>query len=358
MTVRRAVIAVAIGLISGIASPAPAQPLLLPPGAGSSLADPIVPRHYDEPVPLRPALALPVPAGHSVPPLALGHSAPRICDEPADCDAGGHKCLLGVFTPSDPCFSGFISPMTNPVHFEDPRTLTEARFIFLQQNVPAAVGGGDVRLFGLQIRGALTDRLSFVAAKNGFFTSSNTLIDDGWADRSVGLKYNLYRNSERQRLLSTGLAYEFPSGTGRTLQGNGDGVFHAYLTGGTQFRDCWHWISASGFRLPANTGEESQVWYWSNHVDRYLGKGWYGLFEVNWYHWMRSGHNGINGVEGIDLWNFGSTGVAGLDLVTLAPGLKWKPTDLSEVGIAWEFPVGPRKFILQNRLTVDFIVRY
>lgn len=50
------------------------------------------------------------------------------CD--ACCDCGSACCnkrLLGLIAPSDHCFDDFISPMTNPVFFEDPRTLTEAR---------------------------------------------------------------------------------------------------------------------------------------------------------------------------------------------------------------------------------------
>ena len=45
--------------------------------------------------------------------------------------------------------------MTNPVFFEDPRTLTEARMIFFQHKVPAAAGGGDVQLYAVQLRAAL-----------------------------------------------------------------------------------------------------------------------------------------------------------------------------------------------------------
>jgi hypothetical protein len=38
--------------------------------------------------------------------------------------------------------------------------------------------------------------------------------------------------------------------------------------------------------------------------------------------------------------------------------LKYKPTTLSEVGIAWENPLTQRKDVLDNRLTIDFILRY
>ena len=85
----------------------------------------------------------------------------------------------GLIAPSDHAFDDFISPMTNPVFFEDPRTLTEARFIFINHHVPDGLGGGDVQLFALQLRAALTENLSFIATKDGYIVSDNGLINDG-----------------------------------------------------------------------------------------------------------------------------------------------------------------------------------
>ncbi len=266
--------------------------------------------------------------------------------------------LFGLFRHSQPGFDKFISPMTNPVFFEDPRTLTEARAIFLQHRVPTAAGGGNVQLMAVQMRAAITDRLSIIATKDGFVTSSNALIDDGWADVAAGLKYNLYANSRDQQLLSAGISYELPVGTRRALQGNGDGEFHLFLTGGTEILDYGHWISASGFRLPTDRNAESSIWYWSNHLDYEIADGLYLLTELNWYHWMGAGAGGIAGVEGGDLFNFGSTGVAGNDIVTNAVGVKIKRSKNRELGIAFEYPLTDRRDVMENRLTVDWIFRY
>ena len=289
------------------------------------------------------------------------------CGDGCDCGNGvccgkgvcGQGRLFGLFAPSDHCYDSFISPMTNPVFFEDPRTLTEARAIYLHHVVPNAIaGGGEIDLVALQLRAALTDRLSIVAAKDGYLTSSNALIRDGWADVSAGLKYNLMADPIKQRLLTTGFAYEMPVGTPRALQGNGDGVFHVYLTGGTEFLDHCHWLSASGFRLPSDNNAESTVWYWSNHFDVEFADGWYALAETNWFNYTRSGAGGVPGVEGGDLFNLGSTGVAGNDIVTQAFGMKYKRNRHRELGIAFEFPMTDRKDVLENRLTVDWIFRY
>lgn len=63
-------------------------------------------------------------------------------------------------------------------------------------------------------------------------------------------------------------------------------------------------------------------------------------------------------VEGGDLFNLGSAGVTGNDLVTQAVGAKLKPRRNTELGIAYEFPLTERKGLLEDRLTVDLIFRY
>lgn len=275
----------------------------------------------------------------------------------AGSDQTGGWTLLSLQS-SDPRFDDFISPMSNPVYFEDPRTLSEARFIFLNHKVPNPAGGGDVQLYALQIRAALTDRLSLIATKDGYIVSENPLIDDGWADIAAGLKYNLFSDPYAQQLLSAGIVYEAPSGTHDALQGNGDGAFDFFLTGGAQICCRGHWLAAGGLVQPVNTGDESTWSYLSNHFDYYMGNGFYALMEYNWYHYLKSGDGGIPGVEGGDLFNFGSTGVAGNDIVTCAFGTKFKPDRCTEIGLAWEVPLTERRDVMENRLTFDVIRRF
>lgn len=266
--------------------------------------------------------------------------------------------LFGLFVSTGYTFSDFISPVTNPVFFEDPRTLTEVRPIFLHHNIPNSLGGGDVDLIAVQARAALTERLSIIATKDGFIMSDGNLLNDGWADVSAGLKYQLYADECCGRLLSTGVSFELPVGSSRALQGNGDGEFHLFASMGTRFWTSSHWISSSGFRLPTDRSDESSVWYWSNHIDHEIIAGIYTFSEYSWYHWMSSGKNGIPGVEGGDLFNLGSMEVGGNDIVTAAWGLKYKPHEQMEIGIAYEWPMTNRQDLLENRLTTDLILRY
>lgn len=303
--------------------------------------------------------------------LHVSGSHPALEPHPDTCATGclttPGTWLTGLdhwFLPSDHQFDDFVSPLSNPVYFEDPRTLTELRFIYLRQKVPLTAVGGEVQVFAMQARAALTDRLSIIATKDGFITSSNPLIEDGWADVNVGLKYNLLTDPDAGRILSGGLTYEIPLGSTRTLQGNGDGVFHPFLTGGLRIGN-GHLMSATGLLLPADPAAESRVGYWSNHLDGRIGQShffWVG--ELNWYHWLGAGQQTsvkgipVTGLEGGDLFNLGLAGVSGNDIVTAAVGLRYKPSGHLELGLAWEAPLTERRDLLDNRLTVDCILRY
>lgn len=179
--------------------------------------------------------------------------------------SGCGSCLTGLTSllhKSDHCFDDFISPMTNPLFFEDPRTLTEARLIFAHHAVPKQLGGQSAQLYAMQLRAALNEDVSIIATKDGFIVSDNPLIDDGWADIAAGLKANVYKDVCSQTLLSIGATYEAPFGTPRALQGNGDGEFHLFTSGGTQIMDAYHYLSGLGIRLPVDQDAESTVMYW------------------------------------------------------------------------------------------------
>ncbi len=280
--------------------------------------------------------------------------------------------LLGdVFQRSDHCFDDFISPMSNFIFFEDPRTLTEARPIVFYHNLPDSIGtlglpGGNVQLYAVQLRLALSERLSIIAVKDGFIVADidggplDTLLNDGWAAVTAGLKYNLYRDPELGSLLSTGLTYEMPVGSPQTLQAIGDGEFHAFVTGGQRlYGGRAHYLGAFGFRVPVDGGVQTTSLHVSNHLDVRLGNRFYLVGENIWWHWTDSANNGFPlGVAGQDAFNLFSTNVAGNNLVTQSVGMKYKPSGHSELGVSFEFPLTDFKDIIENRLQVEWILRF
>lgn len=294
------------------------------------------------------------------------------CCGGSDC-AGGSclGCLEGLIKPSDHCFDDFISPMSNFVFFEDPRTLTEARAIFVQHKLPDRVGslnlpGGDVQLYALQLRFALSERLSVIAVKDGFIVADmdgeplDTLLNDGWADVTAGLKYNLIRDTCEGNLLSVGFTYELPIGSQRALQDIGDGEFHLFASAGKRlWNGLGHYLGAVGYRLPVDDDVQSSAIHWSNHLDVKLTDRAYLFTEVVWWHWTDAADTGLPlGVSGHDLFNLSSTNVSGNDLVTQNVGVKYKPSGNAELGLAYEFPLSDFEDIIDNRLQVELILRY
>ncbi len=292
----------------------------------------------------------------------VGNTGCDSCDGSGSGDCGcnrlGNRLSLPIIMRSEGGFDCFISPISNPVYFEDPRLMTEARGIFLQHKVPSTAGGGDIQLYALQLRARLSENVAFIATKDGYIASSNPLVGDGWADTAAGLKFALLRDPSRQRLTSAGFTFELASGEASALQGNGSGNLNLFLSNGRRIADSINWVSTSGIRMPFDTVDESSVVYASHHLSTNIGPRTWILTEFNVQNWIGAGEGGIPGVEGGDLFNFGSTGVAGNTIVTQAVGLKFRPRRNSELGAAFEFPLTERRDVIDNRINVNWILRY
>lgn len=270
--------------------------------------------------------------------------------------------LFGMIGRSDRCFDNFISPISNPLFFEDPRTLTEARSIFATHWIDPAnpvFGGGTAYYAAMQLRAALTERLSFIATKDGYawIYPTNAPNRSGWANLALGLKYNIIRDPECQRIWSVGTTYQAPSGSTNIFQGQAGGEFHSFLTGGRQIFERGHFLTSTGYRY-STTGQLSDMLYWSSHLDYEIANRLYGVLELNWFHWTRSGTLLPVGFEGNDLFNLGATNVAGNDIVTMAVGGRKKFGCMHEAGIGYEFPLTARRDILNDRLYVDLLLRF
>jgi hypothetical protein len=272
---------------------------------------------------------------------------------------------------SDHLFDGFISPVTNPFLFEDPRSLTEVRPIFIYQKVPSSQGdfhGGSVSFFGAQGRVAFTDQWSLVVNKFGGVwvnTNSPSPFRDtsGFAELWLGPKWTFYRGEETASLAAAGLQFQIPTGSHGTFQNTGSLALAPYLSYGTNFlRD----FSAGSFNFLANTGfsfstnNQRSDYYWlSGHLDMDIGNlhRFYPLFELNWLVNTSNGHDRTIGVEGRDLLETGGQ-AKGSGLLTGAFGGRIKITESAQLGGAFEFPFWGRKDLFRYRFTIDFILRY
>lgn len=313
--------------------------------------------------------AAPVTPASSQPAITM--PAPGPVDQPVELypsiPADGHVgdgCMQRGLFESDRAFDGFIGPITNPVLTKDPRSLTEARLLFVQNRLPGEtpLTGGDFQVYAMQLRLALTDRLTFIADKDGYavINPSRAPRRDGWLNVAAGLKYTFIRDVENQFLVTGGFMYEPQTGESSVFQGHGDGLFTFFGTVGKEFGACNHALFNFGYQVPVDSAQNSSFFFTQLHLDRQMFGWFYPLVEVNWYHWVAGGDRGLPPAlgEGDGLLNLGTSGVAGNDLVTVALGFKIKLSPCTEFGAAWEVPVSNRRDLIDHRLTADFILRY
>jgi len=273
--------------------------------------------------------------------------------------------LLGLIGQSDRDFYYFVSPQSNVLLFDDPRTLTEVRMHFVNQWIPndnPVFLGGSAQYLAAQVRVAVTERLSIIATKDGYLWlhPENAAVGDpqGWADIAGGLKYNLFRFPETQSIFSVGFTHEFASGANRVFQGNANGEWNLFYSAGQELFGVAHLVSGGGIRIPNDHSARSSMMWSSNSVDVMLTERFYLLSQLNWFHWYDNGNQLPVGFEGNDLFNLGSTSVSGNDIVTTSFGGRFKFGRYHETGVAYELPLTQRKDLLEGRLYFDMIFRY
>ena len=235
---------------------------------------------------------------------------------------------------SDHVFDQFISPVTNPFLFEDPRSLTEVRPIFMYQQIPGRqpdMQGGNIWFFGTQARLAVTDRLSFVFSKLGGLSvnpGSGSVFpgQTGFSELWLGPKYTFIRNEEAARVMAGGLQFQIPVGNKDVFQDTGSLSLVPYLSYAESFFRDW---SVGSVNAMVNTGWavsvnrlRSDYYYLSGHVDLDVGNWhkFYPLMEMNWIMYTSNGTSRPIGSEGRDLINFGGQ-ASGNGMVTWAIGL-------------------------------------
>ncbi len=273
---------------------------------------------------------------------------------------------------SDHVFDNFISPMTNPFLFEDPRSVTEARPLFIYQKVPrrqADFRGGNIWFYGTQARLAFTDRWSVVLHKLGgttVDTGAGSIYPGGtsFAELWLGPKFTILRDETSCSLLAAGLQFQIPTGNDRAFQNTGTLSLVPYLSYAQNLDFGWRLGSlnalvGTGYAFSV-TAHRSDYYYLSAQVDldTFNNHRFYPLTGLNWIVYTANGkERPFIGAEGRDLLNVG--GIArGKGMLTWAIGARYKIHESAQLGGAFELPLaGPRDFF-SYRFTVDFILRY
>ena len=250
-----------------------------------------------------------------------------------------------------------IEPLTSPTIFESPVIDTQLRPMVMLQTLPndSVFTGGDVRVYAVQARYAVNDRLAVIATKDGYveFEPDAGTDETGMADIAAGVKYAVVDDPSSGLLVTPGVIFEFASGDEEVFQGNGDGLIRPFVSAGLD-REAWNVLGALGLNLPLDTDEESTSFDWHAHVSYEVIPAIAPLLEVNGITWTNGGNAAPFDFEGGDLINLGSTDAEGT-VVTGALGLRWNCCPGISVGAGYEVPLTDREDLFNDRITVDLV---
>lgn len=271
------------------------------------------------------------------------------------------SCLLSLGTSvSADSLDSLVSPVGHPTVFEDPRNTTELRPIYLHHTIDEkfVTGGGDVNIYALQARFALSDDFSIIATKDGYVDLNPKDVvpnDEGFANIGAGVKYSVARNDTS--ITSLGLRYETTSGDKEVLQGLGDGAFNPFVST-AYVVDNLNLMASSGFRLRVDSSDSS-FFDLNTHASYRIGN-FFPLVEVGMVTVISDGDRLPIPDEGEDFFNLGASASEGKTLVTAGIGARYRICDNIDVGAIYQIPVDPRDGtrINENRVTADLIYRF
>jgi len=265
-----------------------------------------------------------------------------------------------------------ISPVANPIFFEDPKVTSEVRPVYMYHFLPNTFNysggsvalGGQVQVTALQLRYALTERLGIIATKDGYieFQPKHTLGHGyGWGDLAAGLKYMLINSEKNQFIMTPGFTLTVPTGSRDVYQGNGSGEWNLFVSAEKGF-DQFHATANAGFNIPNNFSDNTAQMHYSLQADYYLCQYFIPFAVLNGYTILSDGNHNVLPVplntEGYDLINFGSTDVSGTTQISMGGGARCRLVKSLDVGVSYEVGVGNPVGIFQSRITADLIWRF
>jgi hypothetical protein len=289
--------------------------------------------------------------------------------------------------------AGHIEPMSMPYLFEDPYITTGVNFVGIYHNFPTdgPTQGGHIGVMALQARLAITDRLAFIATKDGFavYRPDTQLLNDaeGFLNITGGFKYAVIDDREKGLIVTPAIRFEIPVGNEDVYQGHGDGIFIPSVSAGYG-PGSMKIISGLGFQVPFDTHKNLSSMFYNIHlnhpfeIDFIPGSDFIVPFmDLNGLTYINSGDGdtdidvnrgkvGVNSLklsavqnaiypaitadrrwEGADVINFGSQGMAGETLITMAWGVRVPFNNGVSAGFSYERVLSQRKDIFEQRAT-------
>ena len=295
---------------------------------------------------------------------------------------------------------GHVMPMSMPYLFEDPYITTNVNLVGIYHNFPSdsIMDGGEAGVIAVQARVAITDRLAFIATKDGYMINrpDNSQLDneEGFMDITAGFKYAVIDDRESGLIVSPSLRYEVPLGNASVFQGFGDGVLIPAVSMGWGPENI-HIIADLGAQIAMDADKNVSSLFYNLHLDQAFevdfvpGADFIVPFiELNGTSYVASGdgsnkiktdafgripltavqdflHTPGNGVmsptadrrgEGADVANLGSKGMSNETLITMAWGVRIPFNNGISTGMSYERVLSQREDIFEQRWTwmVDY----
>lgn len=255
-------------------------------------------------------------------------------------------------------FEKMVLPVSSPLYFEEPFIRTSFRFLYIYHDIPkgSTLRGGHLQTFALQIRLALTERLQFLATKDGYSMLRAKVLPhaDGWNDFRIGLKYAIAYDiqPEEEWIFSGGLRWEWQNGDEDVLQGDSQEL-SPFLTYAHRW-DKFNFMSGLSWRIPMDHNNAVHSLIWDLHFSYELWENIYPLVEFHGLHYLSNAERIPFDVEALDYGNIGSTDVAGNSVYWAGVGFRWHVTPHISAGATYEFPLmNPDRDIFEQRVTVN-----
>ncbi|MEM7625336.1 MAG: hypothetical protein AAF333_06890 [Planctomycetota bacterium] len=252
-----------------------------------------------------------------------------------------------------------VHPITSPFYHEDSFVTTDVRAWYLYHDFPVSspIGGGSAKGYAAQIRIALTDRLQFVAYKDGYLEFDSGLIrDDDWNDLAAGIKWKFFEDWDNDLHAAVGAGYELGIGDDEVLQMDDEVRLWASVNKGF---DKLHLGATFNITIPTGAedtlGDSTRI-LWHLHADYFVTDWFSPVAEINGYATVDEGDNTPLPFNGVDVANLG--GGQSEDVITLGLGGELRPADNIAVRGAYEFPLTRNEDLFGYRWTVSLVLSF
>lgn len=261
-----------------------------------------------------------------------------------------------------PGYEDFIMPVGFFIYFEDPFITTDLRLAYVYHDIPdsSVLRGGQVQVVAAQIRVALTEKLAFIATKDGYSWVDTHITDagDGWNDLAIGLKYVLHSDPQNQFLVSAGFRWEWTNGSSDAFQGGDSQEISPFISFAKGW-DMWHFLGTLNARIPTDRGDANASILWNLHFDYKMTDTFRPLIEIHGIHWVSNAKKLPFSEDFLDVGSLGAASASGRDFFAAGLGFRWQVKDNISFGMTYEFPLeSASAHIMQQRLTLNTVISF